>query len=216
MHLKRQKAPKTWGVPRKGTAYVVRPQSDLRKGIPLLIVLRDIMKLVKNKKELKKVLHSKKILLNGKEIRNEKNSILLFDVITIVPSSENYKLILSDKGKFSVEKITEKEAEQKVSKIVNKKILKGKKIQLNLSDGRNVLSNLKCRTNDSVIIDFKENKIKKCLELKEKARALVVGGKHIGKKGTISKIDTDKKIIELETEDKNKINVLIKHLVVVE
>jgi len=42
MHLKRQQAPKNWPIFRKGTKYVVRPKFDTQKGIPLLIVLRDL------------------------------------------------------------------------------------------------------------------------------------------------------------------------------
>jgi len=103
----------------------------------------------------------------------------------------------------------------KISKIINKKILKGKKIQLNLGDGRNFLSDIKCSVNDSVLIDLKKRKIEKCLPLKEKAEILVFAGKHSGKKGKINKMDLKKKTAELLFKD-GKINVLIKQLIVIE
>jgi len=210
-HLKRQKVPKNWPIHRKGTTFVVRPNANLEHGIPILIALRDVLKLAKNRKEVRKMIHEKSILLNGKIVNEEKNSATLFDVLKVGP--KYYRLVLSDKGKFKFDEI--KEEDHKVSKITNKKILKGTKIQLNLMDGRNLLSDIKCKTNDSVIINFKTKKIEKCLELKEKANAVVFGGKHIGAKGKIEKIDLKHRIVELGKGEK-KINVLIKHLIVVE
>ena len=41
-YLKRQKIPKNWPIKRKGSAYVARPNFSINKGIPVLIILRDI------------------------------------------------------------------------------------------------------------------------------------------------------------------------------
>jgi len=215
MHLKRQKVPKSWPIARKGTTYVIKPNFSLQKGIPILIVLRDILKIAQNRKEVKKALHLKQILVNSKIAINEKNSVLLFDTITIIPSKKNYKLALTEKGKFKVEEIKEKESLSKIVKIVNKKTLKGKKTQLNLSDGKNILSDLKCNVHDSVILDLKDKKIIKILPLKEKANAIIFAGKHSGIKGVINKIKLEDKIAELNINEKN-VNVLIKQLMVIE
>ena len=83
MYLKRQKAPKKWPIPRKGTTYVVRPKFNLTRGIPILIVLRDMLKITQNKKETKKAIYLKKILVGKKPVKDEKQSISLFDIITI-------------------------------------------------------------------------------------------------------------------------------------
>ena len=53
MHLKRQNTPKSWPIHRKGTKYIVRPQFNPRKGVPILILLRDMLKVAKNRKEVK-------------------------------------------------------------------------------------------------------------------------------------------------------------------
>lgn len=213
MHLKRQKVPKTWPIPRKGTTYLVKPSHNLNSGVPVLVALRDILKLTQNRKETKKALNDSLILLNNKKIRNEKNSMSLFDVLTIVPSKKNYKLILNEKGKFDFEET--KNSDGKIAKVTNKKILKKKKVQLNLNDGRNYLSEIKCNVNDSVLIDFKTNKIEKCLPLNEKSKVFVFGGKHAGQLGIIGKIDSKNKLAKLKTSE-GEINVLIKQLVVVE
>lgn len=215
MHQKRQRVPNNWPIPRKGNAFVVGAKNNPTKGVPILVGLRDMLKLTQNRKETKKVLHEKLILLNQKTVKDERNSILLYDILTIVPSKTHYKLVLSDNGKFRFKEAKDKDAGQKLAKIVNKKTLKGKKVQLNLHDGRNFLSDLKCKTNDSVVVNFKENKISKCLSLKEKSRAMVLGGKHAGKIGVINKLDSKNKKVNLNVE-KRSITVLIKHLMVVE
>lgn len=214
MHLKLQEAPKSWPIKRKGTTYVVKPKFNMSKGVPILILIRDVLKLASNRKEVKRIINEKKILLNEKPVRDEKNSALLFDTLTLVPAKKNYRVELSEKGKFKLEEIKETEAKEKFAKIIGKKTLKQKKIQLNLSDGRNFLSDIKCNTNDSVLINFKSKKIEKCVPLKEKAKIVVFEGKHIGKKGVISKIN-ENKMAEVEVNGE-KVNILIKQLMAVE
>jgi small subunit ribosomal protein S4e len=212
-NLKRHAIPKSWPIERKGTAFVVKPNSGFSDSLPVLIILRDLLKVAQNRKEAKQMIHMKNILLNGKEVRDEKAGVLLFDVITLVPSKKNYKLTVLKNEKLNIEEIKENEAATKVAKIIDKKMLKGKKIQLNLSDGRNFLSTIKCKVNDSVLINFKSKKIEKCLPLSENSEAMVFAGKHSGEKGKIEKINMERKIAEINTR-KEKINVLIKQLIV--
>jgi len=214
-HLKRQKVPKNWPIPRKGSAFVVKPNYSLNKGIPILVILRDVLKIASNRREVKEAIHSKSILHNNKIVRDEKNNVVLFDAITIVPSKKHYRITFSELGKFSLEEIKAEEAEYKISKVIDKKILKGKKTQINLSDGRNFITEMKCNTEDSVFIRFKDKKIERCLPLKEKSRAIVFAGKHTGKKGTIIKLKPEQKMASLEVKDGN-INVLIKQIMVLE
>ena len=53
--MKRQKAPKNWPIKRKGTKFVIKGDE---KGVPLLIALRDILKI--SKRKLKKPFTKKK------------------------------------------------------------------------------------------------------------------------------------------------------------
>ena len=214
-HLKRQNMPKNWPMHRKGTKYVVRPSFGLNTGLPILIILRDMLKVVKNRKEAKKIIHEKKILINCKECVEEKQGIQLLDKISLVPSKKHYVLMLSESGKFALEEIKESEATQKISKIIDKKMLKGKKIQLNLSDGRNYLANIKCEVNDSVVIDLKKNSIIKCLSFGKGSKVFVFSGKHAGDKGEIIEINKERKMAELKVGNERK-NILIKQLMIIE
>lgn len=216
MHLKRQEVPKNWPIYRKGTKYVVRPDINPEAGIPLLVILRDVLKIVQSRKEARRAIFLKQILVNSKIPKDEKNPVLLFDTISLVPAKKSYRMDLSEKGKFKLREINESEANRKPVKVVGKKILKGKITQLNLQDGRNFLSDIKCGINDSVLISFKEKKIEKCLPLKENSRAIVFDGKHSGKSGHIKTVDLHKKIVELETNNNEKINVLLKQIIVTE
>jgi len=215
MHLKRQRVPNSWPVYRKGTKYIVRPGFSKENGIPLLIAVRDILNIAQNRKEVKRSIFLKQILVNNKQVRSEKNSLILFDVLSLVPLKKHYRVGVSEKGKFEFKEIKEEEANKKISKIIDKKTVKGKKTQLNLNGGGNVLSDIKCSVNDSVLINLKDKKIEKCLPLKENSNVLVFAGKHAGKKGKIKKIDTEKKTLELEA-GKEGINVLFKQAIIIE
>ena len=211
-HIKRQNTRKNWPIPRKGGTFIINSGN---KGIPVLVLLRDMLKVARTRKEVKRAILEKNILVCGKTIKDERKNVELFDTLSLVPSKEDYRLTLSKNGKYMLEKIKHNEREAKISKIINKKTLKGKKIQINLSDGRNYLTNLRCSTNDSVMIDFSKNKIEKCLPLEEKSNVFIIGGKHAGKIGIIKKINEKLKIAEI-LENQQRINVLIKQLMVIE
>ncbi|MDP3966343.1 MAG: hypothetical protein Q8Q04_02335 [archaeon] len=209
-HLKRHAAPKNWPISRKGTTFVLKRNS---KGIPILVLLRDFMKIANTRKEVKQAIHKKDLVISNKPVNDEKKSLELFDVLTIVPFKKNYRVILSQKGKYDVEEIKESEAKTKISKVIGKKSLKGKKSQLNLSDGRNYLSDLKCSIGDSAVVDFDKKNISKILPVKEKSEVLVIGGKHAGIQGKISKLVEGSKMVEIESSDK-KFRALIKQIMV--
>jgi len=214
-HLKRHASPKRWPIARKSTKFVVRPNFNPSRGVPLLIVIRDMLKIAQNRKEVKKAIHEKKILVNAREARDDKNVMTLFDTLTIIPAKKSYRLVLTEKGKYDLKEIGEKDAGNKITKVVDKKILKGKKTQLNLRDGNNFISDIKCKVGDSAIVDFKAKKIVKCLALKEKTNVVVIEGKHTGKKGTIRKLKPERKMASVVVGNAD-INVLIKQIMVIE
>lgn len=212
-HLKRHGMPKNWPIKKKGTTFVVKPLS--KRGIPLLMVLRNLLKVAQTRKEVKKAIHQKLLLINNRKVKNEKIGMTLFDTLSLLPSKTHYKLTLSKKGKYELEKINDKESNKKVAKVVDKKILKKKKIQLNLNDGLNFISNVKCNTNDSVLINFKDKKIEKCIPLKEKANIIIFAGKHAGERGQIEEIEKDRKMVKVNIGSE-MLNILVKQIMVVE
>lgn len=213
MHTKIQQTPRKWPVPRKGTTFIARALSNRREGIPAVVLIRDVLKIAQNKKEVKKAINSGKILLNWRKINDEKNSVSLFDVITIVPNEKNYRLVIGKNGKFAAEEA--KNPEVKTSKIINKKLLKGGKVQANLLDGSNFITDLKCSANDSAIVDLKNRKIERIVPLKDNSNAMVFEGKHAGEKGKVISIDKKHNIVEIDVEGR-KVNALIKQVIITE
>jgi small subunit ribosomal protein S4e len=217
MHLKRSNIPKFWPIPRKGTKYIAVASHNQNESIPLLLVLRDNLKILKNKKELKRLLLEKKVLVNHKPVREFSFPVSLLDIITIPDMKANYQIGLSKNKKMTFEKVSDKEAQTKVYKVLNKKVLGDKKIQLNLMHGKNIISKENVKTGDSVLFDFKENKIVKVIKMEKGKNAFVIEGKHAGYHGKIEEIlERGGKNIAKITSDKEKINVWLKNIIVME
>ncbi len=201
MYTKRETVSKSWPVPRKGTKYIVVPSHSKKSGIPVLLILRDLLGLVKTRRELEKLILEKKVLINNRIIFNANHSLLLFDTISLPTIKKYYLLTYSSSGKMIVNEINESESKEKVSKVINKKIIKGKKIQLNFQDGRNIISKENVKIGDSVLINFDKKSIEKVLPIKEKSKILVIKGKHIGKIGLITKIDGKELHVKIDDKD---------------
>lgn len=209
MHIKRQTIDKKWPIPRKGSKYVVAPSHNKKLGIPVLIILRDIIKIVKTRKEAKHVINNKEISLNNKVVKMDNLTVTLFDILSIKSLNKNYRLTVSEQGKFKLEEVDGKE---KICKVINKKIVKKGFIQLNLHDGMNILTKDKINTGDSVILNLQKKEITRYLPLKKGARVLIISGKNIGKSGEVK--DVKGKISYVEVGEK-KLSMENKNLIVV-
>jgi len=209
MHIKRNEMPKTWPLPRKGTKFVVVPSHNKENSIPLLIILRDILQIVKNRKEAKKIINGKKVKINFKFVKDVKQALQLFDILTL--DNKNFRVVFKNK-KFSLQEIGNEET--KISKIIGKKILKKNQIQFNFLDGSNLLVKEKAKVGDSIIINLKTKKIEKILPFKEKAKVIFIAGKHIGEEGKIKEIKEGEKLIKVEVEGR-EINAERKSLMVI-
>lgn len=208
MHQTRNEVLKAWPIPRKGTRFVVVPEHNKKDGIPILIILRDILELAKTRTEVKRILRSEKIKVNGKVIKEEKFPLSLLDIISV--ENKSYKIILKNL-KFELEETKE---HAKISKIIDKKILGKGKVQINLGDGRNFISKDKLSVGDSVVFDFNEKKISKILPLKQGSSVIVISGSHRGEDGKIEKIDEEKKEAEVHL-GKKKVNLKLNSLMAI-
>lgn len=193
MHLKRMAMPRGWPLPRKGKKKFVtagKGALPVKASLPLLVVLRDLLRVVATKAEAKKVLPA--ILVNGKPASDVRIRVGLFDQIYIKKIDKGFGLEL-ERGKLKVRELERQELNRKLAKVIGKRSLKRGVIQINLHDGRNYVMSPEQAKNiaigDSLILDLKENKIIKRLPLERGALALVIAGKHCGKKGRIVKID---------------------------
>jgi small subunit ribosomal protein S4e len=204
-HEKRLSSPRTWPISRKGTKYLTRqyPGKLADLSMPLNLIIRDVLKLAHIRKEVKIMIHNKEIFVNGKLAPKEKTSVGLFDVVSMPKIKKNYRLSLNDKMKLETEEVSDAEAKLKACKVIGKTMLKGNKLQLNFLNGGNALSDLKANIEDSVIIEMSNGKIVKHLPMKEGAKALILGGKHMGQRGTVDKIEDKEAVMKIGKESFN-------------
>jgi small subunit ribosomal protein S4e len=217
MHLKRNEIGKFWPIPRKGNKYVALSTHNKKESMPLVVIARDILKVVKNRKELKGIISERKVLVNHKIIKETNYPVGLFDIITFPDSNKNYKAVLSKNKKMDFKEVSQKESQTKVYRINGRVKLGKDKIQLNLIEGKNIISKEKVKTGDSVVLNLKDNKIIKIILLEKGRTVFVIKGKHMGVEGKITEIVErgGKSIAKISYEDK-KINVWIKNIIVME
>jgi len=166
-----------------------KPGPHSAKGsIPLVVVVRDLLGLVDNSREAKRVLHEGGVLVDGKARKDPNFPVGIFDVISVPALDKKYRLLSDAKGRFD---LTELEAGEvrKLCRIENKTILRGGKTQLNLNDGTNILAEGDYAPGSSVILSIPEKEIADVIEFKEGNLAVVVGGTHSGEVGAIKEIE---------------------------
>lgn len=198
--MKRIAMPKTWPIARKGKPrLIIEPRSAARYSLPILVVMRDLLKIAKTAKEAKKVLYAGNVLVNNKIAHSAAHPVNTFDIVSIPEVKKHFVLFLKG-GKLALKEIPEKEASLKVFKIIGKKIINKGKIQFNLFGGKNFISDIKARVNDSILWDLNGNKVIKHLPLKENARVSITAGRNSGLEGVIVKRDA--KNLEIKIENK--------------
>lgn len=209
-HIKKSMMPTSWPVPRKGKrkAFVAVPSHATSRGISLLFLLRDVLKIVKTRKEARYITLNGMARVNNMVRKDENFPMQVFDVLSLSQRDDsgepekgrlNYRLEIVNR-KFALKKISDAEAGSKIVKITGKKILKDGKVQMNLDDGQNVLSKVKFSVGDSVVFRTAGSGqqvvgggktastnvgIEKILPLRVGAKVEIIIGKHAGEKGEL-------------------------------
>ncbi|MFH0874338.1 MAG: 30S ribosomal protein S4e [archaeon] len=201
-HMKRQTAPTTWRLDRKGSKFVTRsrPGKSLRLSMPISLIFKEALKFCKTTKEVKSILQDKEVIIDGKRRKDIRYPCGLMDVISLPVSNEYYRIVLSTKGKLTPVKISNEEAGIKPCKIISKTMLKKGKFQLNFSDGRNLLTEKGNYTQgDVLVLKLPSHDIAEHLKIEAGHYALITEGKLIGKQGTIESIDGN--MVKLKNKD---------------
>lgn len=210
-HLKRLRIPSFWRMPKKHGKWAAKPRAGPHKqleSIPLMVILRDILKITEKGKEAKNIIKMGEVFVDGKYRKDPKYPAGLMDVVSIPKLKKQYRIVPTPKGLVPIE-ISETESKKKICSIRNKTIIHGGKLQLNLHDGRNLIVDAKkvnkgiksedkvvesskglekYNTGDSVLIELPSQKIIDHVKLEKGALALVTKGKNIGRLGKIEEI----------------------------
>ena len=191
-HLKRLVAPRSWNIARKQNVWTTRPmpgKHSLEGAIPISTILRDYLHVCDNHREAKFILNSGAVLIDQRVVRKPKSPVGLMDVISLPNMKKHYRTMLDDHGRLQFVEIKAAEAKWKLLRVEDKTVVKGGKIQLNLHDGTNTLSDKKVKTGDVLQISLPDMKIKNIIEFKEGSQAFITGGSHVGSISEIKGIE---------------------------
>jgi len=218
MHLKKNLMSKTWPVPRKGKRkrFVAVPSHSKTSGISVLYLLRDVLGIVRTRKEAKYMTLNGMVKVNNVTRKDENFPVRVFDVFSLEKSGKDYRIEIVNK-KFSLTPISSKDVGTKIVKISGKKVLGKNKTQMNLEDGRNFLAKDNFSIGDSVIVDTRENKIVEILPIKEGATVEIIGGKHAGDRGEIVGFEqlARSKVCKIKFKEKGIVDLPYKTLLVI-
>lgn len=194
MHQTRKELSKHIPLPKKGTKYVARAMSNIKNSVPVLIALRDMLKLAENAREVKALIHQKKIKLNGKLVHDMHQSIQLFNILD---AGKQYVLTMLPTKKFSFSHSNSKE---RACKVVSRRLVSKNKIQLNLHDGTNIIGKESIKINDTIYLNF-SNKIISHKPLEKGANIFIIFGKYAGSEGVLHSIKKGFASVKIHKEE---------------
>lgn len=184
---KRLAAPRTWSVARKTHKWAVTaspgPHSRA-ESVPLVVILRDMLHICDTAKEGERIIHSRKVLVDGRVVTDPRYPVGFMDVLAIPEVKGYHRMVIDRRGKLRLVKVDEGAAAWKLSRVEDKTIVPGGRVQLNLSDGRNLLVEKdEYHTADTLKIALPDQRILEVIPFEKGNVALLRGGQHVGELG---------------------------------
>jgi small subunit ribosomal protein S4e len=175
-----------------------------KNALPLNVLLRDLLGIARNTKEVRNALNAGKVLIDGKTRKDHKFPIGFMDVVSIPLKKKHYRIIYDHIGRLRTIIISKKESGLKVVRLKSK-ARKAKTYHLTTNDGRSLIVKLsegkKYKTSDSLLIKLPSQDIVKHMPFKQGASAFITGGKAVGKKAVIKKINGNAIVITINKEE---------------
>jgi small subunit ribosomal protein S4e len=199
--LKRLNTSKFVRIKRKHGKFFVNPSPGphpKRFCLPLLHIVRDLLEIVNNHREAKKLIGLGHFKVDKKVIKDERYPVGLMDVLSIDKTNTHYRIIPDSQYGLTLHEISEDESKFKLCRIDGKNTIKGGHIQLNLHDGKNIIIHVDDPQNpeedvyecmDVVKISLPDQEILKKLEFTEGNLAIIMDGTNIAKVGQIEEIE---------------------------
>jgi small subunit ribosomal protein S4e len=193
--LKRRAAPRTWRIPRKGTKWIKRPAPGPHaqdESVPLLLVLRDELKLARSAREARILARRGSVLVDGKVVKDLSRGVGLMDTLSLVaPLDRHYRMLKDRSGRLALVSIPGEDARVKLGRVRTKHTVRGGRVQVTLHDGRNLLMPEKesWRVGDSLKIRVPEQTVVGHFALGPGRLAYVSGGSHVGELARVERIE---------------------------
>jgi small subunit ribosomal protein S4e len=186
-HLKRLFAPKDWMLSKLTGVFAPRPRAGphkLRESIPLSVILRNRLKYALNGREAQMILRQKLVNVDSRPRVDPKYPAGFQDVVEIPRTSERFRMLYDQKGRFTLVSIGEAEANIKLCRVQNVHVTTGRVPVLTTHDGRRIrYPSLKIQRGDTVVVDHRTGKVTDSIRLKKDAVVMLVGGANRGRIG---------------------------------
>jgi len=199
-HLRRSLAPSFWPILRKEYAWVVKPSPGPHpsyRGIPIGIILRDVLKYARTMREARRILGENKVKVDGRIVHDYKFPVGLMDVIELA-SGEIFRVVPHPQKFIILHPIDKEESRFKLLRIEGKTTIKRGHIELHFHDGRNHLIRVSnpqspvedtYRTYDVVKMSIPKQEILDHIKLEKGVLVIVIDGRNVGRVGTITDIN---------------------------
>ncbi|MDG6909734.1 MAG: 30S ribosomal protein S4e [Nitrososphaerota archaeon] len=189
--MKRLAAPRSWDISRKGDRFVFKPLPGpypIAAAYPLGVVVRDLASMAHLSKELKFMLKTGKVKVDGTERRTPRFPVGLFNVVSVPAEGVDFRLVPTPKG-LSLAKVAQSEAAKKLCSVKTKTKVKGGHIQYGLHDGRSVVDDgLGLSPGDAVLLEVPSQKVLGQAKLAKGSMGLVLTGERAGQLGRIAEV----------------------------
>ncbi|MFB6074652.1 MAG: 30S ribosomal protein S4e [Haloarculaceae archaeon] len=191
-HQKRLSVPESWPVERKTEVFTVKagagPHGEA--GVPLLIVLRDVLGYVDSRKEARYALNQDNVRINGTPVSDEERPLGMFDILAFDERDEYYRVFPGEGGRLALTPIDADSAQSKLGKIVEKRHVPGGDVQLTLHDGETLIveDGTDYDGGDSIVVANDSEEVVAHFIYEEGALVTAVDGAHSGEIGRIEEI----------------------------
>ena len=189
--LKRQMAPLFWGITRKNKRFVttVRPGPHEKDfSIPSAVLLRDMLKIVKNMRETKFAIYGGKVIIDGIKRKSLHHGIGLMDVIELEGVKEIYRMVPKNGIILKPIIIDQTEKTKKLVLVKSKNTIKNGKTQIGFHDGRSFIDETPVNLGDTCILEIPKQKILEVIKLEKGTKGLVMKVINAGKIGNIDEV----------------------------
>ncbi len=191
--LKRSGAPGFLPIPRKKFKWTVKPlpgPHPAGEAIPLGILLREVLRLAENLREVKFILKQGHVRVDEKVVKDHRFPVGLMDVIEFMPLEKFYRMLPTAKRIVYPFEIAGTEKKIKLCKVNGKSILKEGLLQITLHDGRSAILGdetklKKISLGDVILYNTEEKKIDDYIPMENGVLALITGGQRRGLTGVV-------------------------------
>ncbi len=225
-HQKRLSVPNSWPVERKESTWTVKAGAGPhgQAGVPLVILLRDVLGYVDTMKEARYALNEGTVLVNGKSVKDHRIPIGMFDIVAFTERDEYYRVFPDEGGRLALTGIDGDAADSRLGKIVRKQQVAGGDYQMTLHDGTNVRvsedDGSEYSTDDSLVVDNDDKSIVAHFPFEEGALVTAVDGHHAGEIGSLDEIvitaGSGANTVRVEQEDDDGFETIEDYVVVID